>query len=201
MAGSSKKVILAALVGNGLIAITKFIAAAITGSSAMLSEGIHSLVDTGNQLLLLHGMKQSKKPADERFPFGHGKEVYFWSFVVAILVFALGAGISIYEGVRHILHPTPISSPMLNYIVLGLAMVFEGFAWFFAFRGFLLFLIFCFFSYLFLFISRLVPRFLFLFVRFFLITLRNEGGWFCFRQDNEIDSLCHATEHTVNVWL
>jgi len=136
MAGSSKKVIIAALAGNGLIAITKFIAAAITGSSAMLSEGIHSLVDTGNQMLLLHGLKQSKKPADESFPFGHGKEVYFWSFVVAIMVFALGAGISIYEGIRHILHPAPISNPMLNYIVLGLAMVFEGFAWFFAFNEF-----------------------------------------------------------------
>lgn len=136
MAGSSKKVIFAALAGNTLIAITKFIAAAITGSSAMLSEGIHSLVDTGNQFLLLHGMRQSKKPADERFPFGHGKEVYFWSFVVAILVFALGAGISIYEGVRHVLHPEPISNPLLNYIILGLAMLFEGFAWFFALTEF-----------------------------------------------------------------
>lgn len=136
MAGSSKKVIFAALIGNGLIAVTKFFAASITGSSAMLSEGIHSLVDTGNQLLLLHGMKQSKKPADARFPFGHGKEVYFWSFVVAILVFALGAGVSIYEGVRHILHPQPISNPMINYIVLGLAIVFEGFAWFFALNEF-----------------------------------------------------------------
>lgn len=136
MAGSSKKVIFAALIGNGLIAVTKFFAASITGSSAMLSEGIHSLVDTGNQLLLLHGMKQSKKPADVRFPFGHGKEVYFWSFVVAILVFALGAGVSIYEGVRHILHPQPISNPMINYIVLGLAILFEGFAWFFALNEF-----------------------------------------------------------------
>ncbi|MGD8526252.1 MAG: cation diffusion facilitator family transporter [Thioalkalispiraceae bacterium] len=136
MAGSSKKVIFAALAGNGLIALTKFIAAAITGSSAMLSEGIHSLVDTGNQVLLLHGLKQSKKPADARFPFGHGKEVYFWSFVVAILVFALGAGISIYEGIRHILHPQPISNPMLNYIVLGLAILFEGFAWTFALTEF-----------------------------------------------------------------
>lgn len=136
MAGSSKKVIFAALIGNGLIAVTKFFAASITGSSAMLSEGIHSLVDTGNQLLLLHGMKQSKKPADARFPFGHGKEVYFWSFVVAILVFALGAGVSIYEGVRHILHPQPISNPMINYIVLGLAILFEGFAWFFALNEF-----------------------------------------------------------------
>ena len=136
MSGSSTKVIFAALAGNTLIAVTKFIAAALTGSSAMLSEGIHSLVDTGNQILLLHGLKQSRKPADDRFPFGHGKEVYFWSFVVAILVFALGSGVSIYEGVRHILQPEPIQNPMLNYIILGLAMLFEGLAWFFAMTEF-----------------------------------------------------------------
>ena len=135
MAGS-KKVILAALAGNSAIAVTKFIAASISGSSAMLSEGIHSLVDTGNQVLLLHGMKQSRKPADDRFPFGHGKEIYFWSFVVAILIFALGAGISIYEGISHIRHPQAMGDPTINYIVLGLAIVFEGFAWFFAFREF-----------------------------------------------------------------
>lgn len=136
MAGSSNKVIYAALAGNSLIAITKFIAASITGSSAMLSEGIHSLVDTGNQLLLLHGLRQSKKPPDKRFPFGHGKEIYFWSFIVAILIFALGAGISIYEGIRHILHPEPMSAPTVNYIVLGLAFIFEGFAWYFALNEF-----------------------------------------------------------------
>ncbi len=99
MAGSSKKVIIAALIGNGLISITKFIAAAMTGSSAMMSEGIHSVVDTGNQVLLLFGMRQARKPADRKFPFGHGKEIYFWSFVVAILIFAVGSGISIYEGI------------------------------------------------------------------------------------------------------
>lgn len=136
MSASSKKVIIAALAGNSLIAVTKFIAAAITGSSAMLSEGIHSLVDTGNQILLLHGIRRAKKPADERFPFGHGKEIYFWSFVVAILIFALGGGISIYEGVQHARHPEPISNPLINYIVLGLAMIFEGAAWYFAFREF-----------------------------------------------------------------
>lgn len=136
MASGSKNVIYAALVGNSLISITKFIAAGITGSSAMLSEGIHSLVDTGNQLLLLHGLKQAAKPADEDFPFGHGKEVYFWSFIVAILIFALGGGISIYEGIRHLQHPETISNPMINYVVLGLAMLFEGAAWFFAFRAF-----------------------------------------------------------------
>ncbi|MFT5350833.1 MAG: cation diffusion facilitator family transporter [Planctomycetota bacterium] len=136
MATGSTKVIYAALVGNGLIAVTKFIAAFFTGSSAMLSEGIHSLVDTGNQILLLHGIKQSRKPADENFPFGHGKEIYFWSFIVAILVFALGGGISIYEGIRHILHPEAILNPAINYIVLVLAMFFEGAAWLFALREF-----------------------------------------------------------------
>ena len=136
MSSSSKKVIYAALAGNAAIAVTKFVAATLTGSSAMLSEGIHSLVDTGNQGLLLHGMKQAKKPADERFPYGHGKEVYFWSFVVAILIFAVGAGVSIYEGIHHIITPAPIKSPMINYIVLGLAIIFEGAAWYFALREF-----------------------------------------------------------------
>jgi cation diffusion facilitator family transporter len=102
----------------------------------MLSEGIHSLVDTGNQILLLYGLKRAKKPPDDRFPFGHGKEIYFWSFVVAILIFAVGAGVSIYEGIRHLFHPRPIVNPEVNYIVLGLAMVFEGAAWAFAFREF-----------------------------------------------------------------
>jgi cation diffusion facilitator family transporter len=136
MAGSSKKVIYAALIGNALIAVTKFVAAGITRSSAMLSEGIHSVVDTGNQVLLLYGLKRSQRPAGAKFPFGHGKEIYFWSFVVAILIFAVGAGISIYEGVRHLLHPKPVESPHVNYIVLGLAMVFEGAAWFFAWKEF-----------------------------------------------------------------
>lgn len=136
MAAGSKKVIFAALIGNGLIAITKFVAASITGSSAMLSEGIHSVVDTGNQVLLLYGLKRAQKPPDKRFPFGHGKEVYFWSFVVAILIFAVGAGISIYEGIHHVLHPVEIKSPMINYVVLGLAMVFEGVAWTVAFVEF-----------------------------------------------------------------
>ena len=136
MASGSRLVIMAALVGNSLIAITKFAAASITGSSAMLSEGIHSLVDTGNQGLLLYGLKRAAKPADENFPFGYGKEVYFWSFIVAILIFALGGGISIYEGIGHIQHPEPITNPLVNYVVLGLAMIFEGVAWYFAFREF-----------------------------------------------------------------
>jgi cation diffusion facilitator family transporter len=136
MASGSKKVILAALAGNTLISITKFGAAAYTGSSAMLSEGIHSLVDTGNQILLLYGIKRASKPADADFPFGYGKEIYFWSFIVAILIFALGGGISIYEGISNLEHPEAISNPMVNYVVLGLALVFEGAAWLFAFKEF-----------------------------------------------------------------
>ncbi len=136
MAGSNKKVIYAALVGNALIAVTKFIAGAMTNSSAMLSEAIHSVVDTGNQVLLLYGLKKAARPADERFPFGHGKEIYFWSFIVAMLIFAVGAAVSIYKGVLHVLHPEPIQSPMINYVVLVLAMLFEGAAWYFAFREF-----------------------------------------------------------------
>lgn len=129
MKASSKKVILAALAGNSLIAVTKFIAAAITGSSAMLSEGIHSVVDTGNQVLLLYGLKKAQKPADEQFPFGYGKEVYFWSFVVAIMIFAVGAGVSIYEGIIHLKNPEPVKNAFVSYIVLGLAVLFEGFSW------------------------------------------------------------------------
>jgi cation diffusion facilitator family transporter len=136
MAANSKPVIIAALAGNSLIAVTKFVASAITGSSAMFSEGIHSVVDTGNQGLLLFGLRQAKKAPDEEFPFGHGKEIYFWGFVVAILIFAVGAGLSIYEGVQHVLHPHPVENPFFNYIVLGLAMVFEGGAWLFALREF-----------------------------------------------------------------
>lgn len=136
MAGSSKKVVYAALGGNALIAVTKFIAAAMTGSSAMFSEGIHSVVDTGNQILLLHGMRMAKKPPDSRFPFGHGKEIYFWSFAVAILIFAVGSGVSLYEGIVHTLHPVPVKNPMINYIVLSFALIFEGLAWFFALTEF-----------------------------------------------------------------
>ena len=136
MASGSKKVIYAALAGNAMIAVTKFIAAAYTGSSAMLSEGIHSLVDTGNQGLLLHGMKRASRPADEKHPFGYGTELYFWAFVVAILIFAVGAGVSIYEGIHKIMDPHPVSNPLVNYIVLGLAFVFEAGAWWVAYREF-----------------------------------------------------------------
>ncbi len=134
--GSSHKVIYAALVANTLIAISKFGAAYITGSSAMMSEGVHSVVDTGNQGLLLLGMRRAKKPADAAHPFGYGAEIFFWAFVVAILIFALGAGISFYEGVYKLLNPHPITSPYVNYIVLGVAFVFEGITWWIAFVEF-----------------------------------------------------------------
>ncbi|KZK82504.1 Ferrous-iron efflux pump FieF [Pseudovibrio sp. Ad46] len=135
-AHGSKKVIFAALAGNTLISITKFAAAAYTGSAAMLSEGIHSLVDTGNQGLLLLGMKRAEKPADEKHPFGYGSEIYFWAFVVAIMIFAVGAGISLYEGIQKILNPHPIESALIAYIVLGLALIFEGWAWMVAYKEF-----------------------------------------------------------------
>ncbi|MEL6746153.1 MAG: cation diffusion facilitator family transporter, partial [Pseudomonadota bacterium] len=107
-----------------------------TGSAAMMSEGIHSLVDTGNQGLLLYGIARSKRPADEKHPFGYASEIYFWAFIVAILIFSLGSGISIYHGVEKVLHPVPVVDPTINYIILGLAMVFEGFAWWIAFKEF-----------------------------------------------------------------
>lgn len=136
MPTSVKKTVYAALIGNLLVAITKFFAAAFTGSSAMLSEGIHSVVDTGNEALLLYGMRRARQPADEQFPFGHGKEIYFWSFVVALLIFALGSAISIYEGVHHLLHPAPVQSSIINYVVIGLAFLFEGSSWAIAFKQF-----------------------------------------------------------------
>ncbi len=133
---TSKKVIYAALVGNTLIAVTKFAAAAVTGSSAMLSEAIHSVVDTGNQLLLLYGVRRAGRAPDERHPFGYGMELYFWTFVVAILIFGVGAGISVYEGVERLLHPAPVRDPYVNYIVLAIAMVFEAGAWWVAYGEF-----------------------------------------------------------------
>ena len=123
---SSIKAILAAFVGNSVIAVTKFIAASYTGSSAMFSEGVHSVVDSGNQLLLLYGLRRSKKPADSKHPFGYGKEMYFWSFVVAILIFGLGAGICFYEGIHKISSPQPVTNPIINYFVLGIAIGIEA---------------------------------------------------------------------------
>jgi cation diffusion facilitator family transporter len=136
VATGSRTVIFAALAGNSAIAVTKFLAAAFTGSSAMLSEAFHSVVDTGNQGLLLLGLRRAKRPPDEEFPLGHGKEVYFWSFVVAVTIFGIGAGLSVYEGIKHLLHPGVITNPTVNYVVLVLAMLFEGAAWLFAWKGF-----------------------------------------------------------------
>lgn len=132
----SKKVIIAALFGNFAIAMTKFSAASYTGSSAMLSEAIHSLVDTGNQGLMLFGLKRSERAADKAHPFGYGRELYFWAFVVALLIFSIGAGVSIYGGVQKFLHPEPVSNPIVNYVVLGLSMIFEGFALRIAYKEF-----------------------------------------------------------------
>lgn len=134
--GGSKKVIYAALAGNSLICVTKFAAGTYTGSSAMISEAIHSLVDTGNQGLLLLGIARAKRPADPGHPFGYGMELYFWAFVVAILIFGLGAGISLYEGITKIADPHPVTNFMVNYAVLGAAIVFEGVAWRIAYREF-----------------------------------------------------------------
>lgn len=126
MASGSTRTILIALGANVGIAVAKFAAAAFTGSSAMLTEGVHSLVDSTNQVLLLHGRRRAVRPADALHPFGYGRELYFWSFVVAILVFALGAGVSVYEGVLHILDPEPASDPLVAFLVLGLAFALEG---------------------------------------------------------------------------
>ena len=131
----SKTAILAAIAGNLAIAATKLTAAFFTGSSAMLSEGIHSLVDTGNGWLLLLGSRKSQKPADANHPFGHGMELYFWSLVVAILVFALGGGMSVYEGVTHLSHPQ-VHHSIWNYLVLGFAIIFEGVSFYFAYQAF-----------------------------------------------------------------
>lgn len=128
MAAGSKAVILRALIANAGIAVAKFVAAGITGSSAMVTEGVHSVVDTTNQVLLLYGTKRSERPPSAMHPLGYGRELYFWAFVVAMLIFALGAGISLYEGVRHFLHPEPTTNPLIAFAVLGIALVLEGWA-------------------------------------------------------------------------
>jgi cation diffusion facilitator family transporter len=133
---ASRIVVFAALGANILIAVCKFIAAAFTGSSAMLSEGVHSLVDSVNELLLLYGMRRARLPPDREHPFGHGRELYFWSFIVALLVLALGAGVSLYEGVMHLRSPEPIADPTINYVVLGASFLFEGSSWLVALKSF-----------------------------------------------------------------
>jgi len=134
--GESRKVILAALAGNLAIAVTKLIAALYTGSGSMLSEAIHSAVDSGNQGLMLFGLKRSKRPADRAHPFGYGMELYFWAFVVALLIFALGGGVSIYEGIHKLTAPEPIESAWVAFAVLGAAILFEGYSFSVAWREF-----------------------------------------------------------------
>ena len=133
---ASHKVVYVALAGNLMIAIAKFVAAGFSGSSAMLSEGVHSLVDTVNEVLLLYGLHRSAMPPDRSHPFGHGRELYFWSFIVALLVLAMGAGVSFYEGVMHIRDPEAIERPWINYVVLGISFLFEGTSWLVALREF-----------------------------------------------------------------
>ena len=128
--------IYAAIAGNMVIAVTKFVAAVFTGSSAMLSEGIHSVVDTGNGWLMLLGVRKSRKPPDADHPFGHGHELYFWTLIVGVLVFAVGGGMSVYEGITHILHPRSAENLVWSYGVLGVAVVFEGTTWVFGWKAF-----------------------------------------------------------------
>jgi cation diffusion facilitator family transporter len=133
---TSTRTLVIALLANLGIAVSKFVAAAITGSSAMLTEGVHSVVDSTNQLLLMWGRRAAKRPPDELHPFGYGRELYFWSFVVAVLVFALGAGVSIYEGIIHIANPEEAISPTIAYIVLLVAFLLEGWSTVEAFKEF-----------------------------------------------------------------
>jgi len=132
----SKTAIIAAIAANLLIAVTKLVAGLFTGSSAMLSEAIHSLVDTGNGALMLYGIRQSQKPPDETHQFGYGRELYFWSLIVAISIFAVGGGVAVYEGVSHLLHPAKMEKPLWNYVVLGICLVFESTSWAFGWRAF-----------------------------------------------------------------
>jgi cation diffusion facilitator family transporter len=136
MAGESRRAVLAAIAGNLAIAVTKFVAAAFSGSAAMLSEAIHSLVDTGNGGLMLYGMHRSRRPPDQAHPFGYGHEFYFWTLVVGILVFALGGGMSILAGISHIAAPQPPEKLAWSYAVLAAAAVFEGISWYYGFRAF-----------------------------------------------------------------
>ena len=135
-APTSKQAVYAALIGNLLVAATKTLAALWTGSSAMTSEAIHSFVDSGNEILLLYGQHRAGRRADAEHPLGHGRELYFWSFIVALLIFAIGAGVSIYQGIAHIRAPQPIENPWVNYIVLALATLFEGGSWTISVRQF-----------------------------------------------------------------
>src|SRR5665213_1882944 len=133
---SSTPAVYASLIGDLLVGVAKGVAAAWTGSAAMTSEAIHSFVDAGNEILLLYGVHRSGQRADAEHPYGYGRELYFWSFIVALLVFALGAGVAVYEGVNHVRHPAPIQNPMVNYVVLILAFLIEGWSWLVSLRQF-----------------------------------------------------------------
>src|SRR5512142_583104 len=130
----SYKVVIAALLGNLGVAVSKYAAAALTGSPAMLAEAFHSTADTGNEFLLLLGRKRSRRPPDPQHPFGHGRELYFWAFMVAMSVFAVCGGLSIYEGITRVFHPNPLEDPKWNYVALGVAAIFETASWVFAYR-------------------------------------------------------------------
>src|SRR6478609_656582 len=132
--GTSYKSIFGALLANLLIAIAKFVAAAFTGSSTMLSEGIHSLVDSCNSLLLLLGAKMSQRPADHRHPFGYGKDLYFWSLIVAVALFGIGGGLALYEGFERLQEPHVPKDPLLNYGILLISLILEGFSWVVAYK-------------------------------------------------------------------
>jgi cation diffusion facilitator family transporter len=136
VAQEAKTAVVAAIFGNLAIATTKFFAAAYSGSSAMLSEAIHSLVDTGNGALILLGLRNSRKPPDAEHPFGHGRELYFWTLMVGVLIFGVGGGMSVYEGLTHLLHPAQSERANLNYIVLGVSAVFESTSWYFGWKAF-----------------------------------------------------------------
>jgi len=136
MAGESTKAVVAAIAGNFAIAVCKFVAAGFSGSAAMLAEAIHSLVDTGNDGLMLYGLRRSTKPADEDHPFGYGHELYFWTLVVGILIFGLGGGMSILTGILHVMNETTTEASVWSYAVLAIAAVFEGISWWFGYRAF-----------------------------------------------------------------
>ncbi len=135
MAAESTRSVIVALIANGLIAASKFGAAAVTGSSAMLSEGIHSVVDTANQAILLFGSHRSERPPDDRHPFGYAHEVYFWALIVAVVIFGVGGGMSIFEGISRLRIPHELGDPFWNYVVLGIAIALEGISFFFALRA------------------------------------------------------------------
>ncbi len=135
-ASASRHVVYAGIAGNVLVTLTKFGAATVTHSAAMLSEAVHSLVDTANDVLMLYGLRRAERPPTKDHPLGHGREVYFWAFVVSVLIFLLGAGVSIWQGIEHVLDPPELERPMVSYGVLGLAAIFEGSSWWVAIREF-----------------------------------------------------------------